>query len=86
MRGCTLAVPGSAEAEGAVVPLPVPCQEPLVPPAFPGTATPGCVSALFHLLPFPPFFFFFLHSATAGKRLFIPFLFAWPSTMRGMAA
>lgn len=30
--------------------------------------------------------FFFLHSTTAGKRLFIPFLFLCPSTMTGMAA
>lgn len=38
------------------MPLPVPCQEPLVPPAFPGTATPGCVCALFYLQRFAAFF------------------------------
>lgn len=56
--GCTLHSPGSAQAEGGGQCLSLcPCQEPLVPPAFPGTATPGCVRALFYLQRFAAFFF-----------------------------
>lgn len=65
---CTLAV------QRLKVPLPVPCQEPLVPSAFPGTATPGSVCSLFHL---QRFIFFSRTQQRLGRGF--SFLFSFPA-------
>lgn len=82
--GCTLHSPGSAQAEGGGRCLSL-CPARSLLCHRPSQAQPRravCVlCSIFSDLPL-----FFLHSTTAGKRLFIPFLFLCPSTMTGMAA